>query len=294
MLVGVHENRNPALTKEDYPRAKLYREFIPGVLKPQSLVDRTRRIGEPVWDAGGVLVISFKPDLSAVARGQWDAHLRDYATWLKDEAPGPCFVVPWHEPENDMTAKQFVEMFNRVRRVMKEVYPQLTVIHSAMAYQYRPGGKADKYDEWLTEADLNTCDVYSGKSFPLGQILPEHPGFKRWLQMVGGRTWGITERGFHADAQSVQDCKLRANTIMREADWLAKTPSCTMYIYWNTSGTENNPDLIVADTKGEEALRYLTETLGGGTPVPPLPDTKDIVCPTCKGKGKLTVIDEDS
>lgn len=288
MLLGVHEDREPQFTRERFPRAKLFREFIPGVLKPQSLVDKVRRLGEPVWANGGVLVVSFKPDLKAVASGDWDTHLQGLAGWLRASA-GPTFVVPWHEPENDMRGSQFVSMFNHVRRVMKDEYPTLTVIHSAMAYQYRLNGKAENTGEWVTEADLNTCDVYSGKSFPLDQILPEHPGFKRWFAEFGGKSWGITERGFHASAGSIDDCKKRAAVIRREAEWLARNPSCAMYIYWNTSGTEDNPDLVL-DSRGEDVLEYLVELVGGGDPPPPPKPTTKITCPTCKGKGEIEVV----
>jgi hypothetical protein len=288
MLVGVHEDKAPVDTKDTYPRGKVFREFIPGVLKPQSLIEKVQRLGTPVWAIGGILAVSFKPDLKSVMSGDWDTHLQGLAGWLRTVG-GPTYLIPWHEPENDMTAAQFVSMFNHVYVVMKDEFPQLTLMHAAMAYQYRPNGKASNAAQWLTKADVNTCDVYRGKSSPLGQILPEHAGFKQWHAVFGKRSWGITESGFHATPTSLDECKLRAATIRREADWLATQPSCIMYIYWNTSGTENNPELVL-DAKGKEAVLYLTELLGGGSPVSP---THEITCPACKGTGKITVDIED-
>lgn len=290
MLVGVHEDRDPAQTKEDYPRVKLVRRFIPGVLKPQTLIKKMFNLGQPVWAINAILVLSFKPDLKTVANGQWDAYLGELAAWIKANTDKPVWLVFHHEPENDMTASQFVAMFNRCHSVVKEVHPQIVTIHSAMAYQYRSKGKAGHAGAWLTHADINTCDVYSGNTTPLNATLPEHEGFKRWYEVFGQTTWGITERGFIANPNSAEETKTRADAIRREAAWVSKT-SCMMYIYWNTSGTENNPELVL-DPKGEEAVLYLTELLAGGTPVPPKPETRVVTCPTCKGKGEITIVND--
>lgn len=290
MIVGVHENRSLSEVRSAYPRAKLVRRFISGVLKPQSLVDKVRRLGEDVWSDGGVLVVSFKPDVKSVLDGKWDDDLTELALWLRENIGKATYVVPWHEPENDLTATVFVNMFNHVYDVLKGAHPKLTIIHSAMAYQYRVGGRAENVKAWVTKADLNTCDVYSGKSFPLGTILPEHAGFKRWHAVFGELTWGITERGWHATPGDKADARLRASTIRREAKWLVTQPSCVMYIYWNTSGTEDNDELVASDTETQEAILYLTELLGGGLVVDPGPSTEMIQCPTCKGKGRIEVV----
>src|SRR5690606_22818537 len=116
-------------------------------------------------------------------RGKWDQHFRDLGAWMGSGRGGQGRVrlIWWHEPEDDLTPYQFYTAFNRVREQVKHGWSDGRVCYAAMTYQWRPGSDTTQWSGWTkAEADEYCADVYSGRSFPLTDILPEHPGFARW------------------------------------------------------------------------------------------------------------------
>lgn len=266
MLVGVHAPEAPAETLRLYPSTDRFvvREFVSGALSPQDLRPKVERLTSPWWtvDPSVIVVVSVKLRPADVADGRWDGYLRQLGQWIAQQADAgrKMWLILWHEPENDMPAAAFVAMFNRARTIVKSVYPEAMVIYSAMAYHYRPSknaaaGDPAKAAAWMrAEADMYTVDVYSGNTWNTDVTLAEHPGFLSWhTALPDGVRWGITERGFQGDSAT------RAAAIREELAWL-RTSTCEVYIYWATSGTENDEGWLL-DDRGRAAVRELVMEL---------------------------------
>lgn len=267
---GVRDTRPPAEIRAAFPGVRLTREFISGPLTtPKSLLAAVDKVCRPVWDAGLTPMYSLKLDPTQVVAGRWDGPLTELAGWHIAQ-PG-AYLIPWHEPEDDMTGAQFAAHFNHIADQVRAVNDALPLVYAAMAYQWAPGrggvgsiaGRTDAPAQWsAVDADVLAVDVYSGRSFPLVAILPEHAGFTRWLdKLVGGRQYMVTERGFEA---TTAQAELRAAQISREADWLTTHPTgqrCTGYVYWNTAGAESSTSLMLDAGHGVPALRDLVARL---------------------------------
>ncbi|GIF44846.1 hypothetical protein [Actinoplanes xinjiangensis] len=279
--VGVHEDALPSSTRERYPAARIGRGFIPPLPPggdPRKVFDRIRELARP-WRDGGVYV-SYKPAPREVAAGRWAAVHREIGAWLK-EHPWAGIIVH-HEPEGGehrLDGETFRALFDRSRNEIKTGWPGARVAYCAMAYQWRPGGRAaqDPGPWRRVVADEYLCDVYSGMNenngaFPAHLILPEHPGFMGWFTAIvrprlaagAAVTYGLGERGFMGDDG------LRAATIRRESAWLATVfdryatgrkpldlpPS--VYLAWSSVGREDEKGWLLTDDSAV-AMRELTD-----------------------------------
>lgn len=280
--VGVHEEAAPGDTKVRYPAAAVGRLFIPPLPPhepPSKVFDRIKTITEPWLDASGVYV-SFKPRPAEVIRGEWAGVHRQIGHWLATHRN--VKIIVHHEPEGGedrLDGATFEAMFRQARKEIKHGWAKACVAYCAMAYQWRPGGRAEAAPEhWQrVVADQYLCDVYSGMNqhngaFPANTILPEHPGYHGWFnaivlpRLAAGETveWGLGERGFMAE-----DDLVRAATIRRESAWLSEVfarhtaggrrtgypPS--VYLAWSSPGTEHEPAWVLTGDS-EVAMRDLT------------------------------------
>jgi hypothetical protein len=298
IVVGIHQQyqgnvdrHEPDETLDIYPRTEATREFTSGyMLEPQNLIPKIEATCRKVWNQGLIAVWSFKPDSKAVSKGTWRPYLQQVADYLKtNRLDEKTIVVIWHEPENDFVEpKNFVNMFNTVHDTLKATAPKLLTCHAALGYRYRPNGEVKNPADWKTKADIHAIDLYQGRSFPLNQIMPENPAFKRWhAELVGGDAWAVTERGW---VNSVDRGLTRAETIRREADWLATVrDKCLLYLVWDTVGSEGDKGLPIRDADGVAAVQYLMEQVQGPLePEPePEPPTDTTDCPLCHGTGKV-------
>ncbi|MBB5868414.1 hypothetical protein F4553_001793 [Allocatelliglobosispora scoriae] len=181
-----------------------------------------------------------------------------------------------------MDGKVYAALFDRVYDVMKAAASSVKVGTAAMGYQWAPkkndpnhsiAGHTDHPDDWhVKTADFLGVDAYSGQSFPLATILPEHPGVTRWLQHIvpAHGEYALIERGFKATGSTER--LERAKQIAREADWLLTTEGrrCTTYIYWDTPGQESDAALVLGDV-GEAALADLQIRMLHATSTPTIP-----------------------
>lgn len=325
VLVGVHEQyqgqvdvTTPYDTLRRYPLVAVTREFNSKPIAPQNLVPRLNHLCKDVWAAGLTVAVSFKLTPEDVFNCRWKPFIDSAVAWLRDsDYANRTILIIWHEPENDVpkhfeNASQFVMYFNQIHDWIKAIAPDLLTCHAAVGYRYADkniGTKAnptytpiDINDNtasvWAeTKADIKTIDIYSGRSFPLGTILPELSGFKRWLAcVVGTGTYGVTERGWMASG--TDEYVLRAQTIRREADWLRNDPDgrrCKLYIVWLTRGVENDPTLKPDDMMTEAVNELLAKVNAPDTiseePIPvgqPNTGTEDTIeCPLCNGHGRV-------
>jgi hypothetical protein len=287
--VGVHEEAPPRDTKVRYPAAAVGRLFIPALLPqepPSKVFDRIKKITEPWLGSAGVYV-SFKPRPAEVIRGEWAGVHRQIGVWVA--AHPNVKIIVHHEPEGGedrLDGATFEAMFRRARNEIKDGWGGACVAYCAMAYQWRPGGRAERAPEhWQrVVADQYLCDVYSGMNrhngaFPATTILPEHPGYLGWFSAIvlprlarrGTVEWGLGERGFMAE-----DDRVRAATIRRESAWLGKVfdryaagspltgypPS--VYLAWSSPGTEHEPAWVLTGDSAV-AMRDLTNAFARHT-----------------------------
>lgn len=281
MKLGVHEQyqgakaRTIADTVARFPLVEVTREFEGGVIEPQSLVTRIQRRCSPIWAAGKTAVWSFKPEPRSVLAGSWDGYLEGLARYLqKSRLFEQTVIVPWHEPENDMSADSFVALFDHVHDTLTAVEPGITTSHAALGYWYR-NVSVDQARAWTTKATIHSIDLYSGRSFPLAMTLGTSDAFATWkASRPDGARWGVSERGWIADASGSAD---RVTAIDMEADWLrglSPVEQPDFYIVWNTPGTEGDKK-IVLDVAGVNAVNDLFNDMGS------------IDCPLCHGSGRV-------
>lgn len=297
-IVGIHQqyqagqdSTTPAKTLAEYPHTQATREFKPAVIVPQNLIPNVELLCRKVWDEDLIAVWSFKPDRKALS--MWKPFIDQLASYIKDQKLTDKFImVIHHEPENDMKAHEFVRMFNQIHEWVKAINPGLLTCHAALGYRYRDNGEISDAEalKWRTKADIHAIDLYQGRSFPLGQIFPENSAFKRWHRCVAqGGAWASTERGFIAGADQQE---LRAQTLRREADWVATDPVgqlCVLLLLWDTIGVEGDQLIPMRDQASKDAARYYMERLQPQPePEPVVPEPKaQTDCPLCLGRGTV-------
>ncbi len=275
-LVGVHDDRPPNQLKITFPGTMTTRPFIANVLTgPRSLLVKAENACRPSWAAGLLPTYSLKLDYAEVMAGGWDRFITELAAWHLDQPRAE--LILWHEPENDTVMQNgaFPVYFNRIATLFRAQNATVPLLYAAMAYQWLPGkvngtvkGFTSRPQDWQrVAADRLVIDAYSGGDVPLSAILPEHPGWQRWMQhVVGDRDWGVAERGFVLGPNVARDTATRAEAIRREQDWLLHHPTgqrCHSYIYWNTSGREENANIVLDPKIGEPAVRELITALAG-------------------------------
>lgn len=278
--VGVHEDwtaggRTPTQVKVRYPGAKIGRAFIARVLSyPVDLRPKARNVLLPYLAAKTPIVyLSAKSDVADTIRGDWDVQYRELGTYLDtlQKQHGVTIIfIPYHEPEDDLTAAQFVPYFNRVRAAVKLGSSAIQVKPCYMSYQWllrrngqSVGGKTDNPTAWfrnIQATDGVTVDVYSGRSFPLELTLSEHPAFRRWISYVPATwKWSVTERGWDTPSSTNRTNRsaLRVKTMNREfAEIRSRRGYYSRlidYVIWSSPGTEGARGLVL-DRAGEDAV----------------------------------------
>lgn len=286
---GIHEAQSVATTLQRFPKCVATREFNGGIITPLDLVSKLTSAATETWNAGLTCWWSVKLSVNEVTSGAWQGHVENLAAFLDTNPSKKTVLILWHEPEDDFGASgasAFVSYFNRIHGWLKAISPAVKTCHAANSYWYRQAGPIVSPGAWRTNADIHATDVYSGNSFPINSILPDQTAFTRWLVgLVGaGQVYSVTERGWFADTNQYA---ARADAIRAEANWLRDTTDgqlCQNYLYWNTSGQQNDPRLVL-DPSGVDAVKYLSEQISAPEPV-----LRQITqtCPLCEGAGEYT------
>lgn len=174
-----------------------------------------------------------KGDFKGLAEGKYDDRIR---TLVRDLPAGTKFTV-FHEPENDMSGRDFHRMFTRLHKVVKKERPDdVQLWYVAMAYQWRTNSKGhvDTSDGWLDAAKLADAvgiDIYASGHF---RTLDKDKGFKRWWEQIrepvgDGKQWGVIERGITADKGEA------ARLEILDADWkFATAHGADSFLYWQS------------------------------------------------------------
>jgi hypothetical protein len=271
--IGIHEDwtatppgRTPAQVLARYPKSGIGRCFTGNpITTVQDLRPKVLSTLKPYLDAGTpVIYISIKTDIAKTRNGDFNtkyAEVGGQISGLKAEYDTDIVVIPWHEPEDNFSSGDaYVHYYNKVRDNIKLGGPDVKVKPCFTAYHWAPGaagsigGKTNDPSLWFTGLKMDdgaAVDVYSGRSFPLDQILPEHPGFARWVSFLPASVRiSITERGWEtpSSTNSTNRSALRAATEEREFNWLLSSDPTARriddYIIWSSPGVEGAQGLI--------------------------------------------------
>lgn len=272
MLVGVHEDywnakarTTLSATLKAFPATAVGREFYSDIATASlpSLISPMVTKCAPFWAAGQSVVWSFKPNPADVANGKLKPLVSQLADYIQHAGlANRVYLCIWHEPENDFKiGPEFVRMFNTVHGWLKAVEPAIQTTHAALGYYYRNITPAQA-KQWITQADVHSIDLYSGRSFPIAMTLPDSKAYQTWkAALPAGSRWGVSERGFIA---APADSAARVRTINSEAAWLAGLKPAErpeFFVTWNTPGTENDPK-IPLDAPARDAMNALFARVG--------------------------------
>jgi hypothetical protein len=216
-------------------------------------------------DAGVHSFVSWKPpagDFRGAARGRYDDQV---TAWARSVPRTGVYATAFHEPENDMTAAEFVALQRHLYAVVKAANGTIRWGPVYMAYWWDPAEPGhyvgDPAAWWPGDdaADFAALDWYSAQPEPM----TTSPQFEHWYAtMVGtGKPLLVTEYGQYAvrggrpDPVAQQE---RAAAIRTDAAWIATHPRFRMWLYWN--GTGDQGDWRLTDAASQQAWRAVART----------------------------------
>lgn len=187
--------------------------------------------------------VSWKPpngDHAGTAQGRYDQQI---TAWAKSVPRDGVYATAWHEPENDMTAADYVAFERHVYTVVKKANPAIKFGPVYMAYKWDPTlpsayiGDPEAWWPGADYADFAGLDWYGRNPRPM----TTSPSFTNWFSTVSpfGRPLFITEYGQYwqpggqpTDQQKVQ---ARAAAIRQDAQWIFAHPQIKGWLYWQSS-----------------------------------------------------------
>ena len=205
--------------------------------------------------------VSWKPpggDFVGAAAGRYDAAI---TAWAKSVPRTGVYATSFHEPENDMTAAQFVALQRRLYTVVKAANPTIQWGPVYMTYWWNPSAKSHYVgnpDAWWPGneyADFTAADTYDSTPTPLEQ----DPEFRGWYDyMVSkGKPMLIAEYAHYVvppgqTPDPAQQAR-RAEVIAADAAWIRREGRISMWLYWNAMGSKG--DWRLNDAASQQAWR---------------------------------------
>ena len=205
--------------------------------------------------------VSWKPprgDVRGTVAGRYDDEI---ATWARSVPRTGVFATSYHEPENDMTAAEFVALQRHLYAVVKSANPTIRWGPVYMAYWWDPGSPShwvgDPEAWWPGDdaADFAGIDWYSPDPRPM----TESRSFLTWYEAMEptGVPLYVAEYGQYAVAPGQRSDPVkeqaRADAIRADAAWIADHPRIRMWIYWQGIGAQG--DWRIRDRDGRQAWR---------------------------------------
>ena len=205
--------------------------------------------------------VSWKPpggDFVGAAAGKYDTAI---TAWAKSVPRTGVYATSFHEPENDMTAAQFVALQRRLYSVVKAANSTIQWGPVYMTYWWNPAAKSHYVgnpDAWWPGneyADFTAADTYDSTPTPLEQ----DPEFRGWYDyMVSkGKPMLIAEYAHYVvppgGAPDPAQQARRAEVIAADAAWLRREGRIQMWLYWNAMGSKG--DWRLHDAASQQAWR---------------------------------------
>ncbi len=226
--------------------------------------------------AGFTPFVSWKPphgDFRGAAAGEYDAQV---VQWARSVPRSGVYATAFHEPENDMTAAEFVALQRHLYKVVKQANPTIRWGPIYMAYWWDPAQPqhyvGDPWAWWPGDAyaDFAGLDWYSLEPTPMTLS----PSFEHWYAVMTqtGKPLYITEYAQYVVPDgATPDAVLeawRARVIRYDADWIRRHPEIRMWLYWQGVGREG--DWRIRDQASRDAWRAVAASgcprpIGAGT-----------------------------
>lgn len=202
--------------------------------------------GDPAADVHSF--VSWKPpngDVRGAARGRYDDRV---TAWARSVPRTGVYATAFHEPENDMTAAEFVAMQRHLYGVVKAANPTIRWGPIYMAYWWdpaEPGHYVGDPAAWWPGndfADFAALDWYSAAPEPMSTS----PQFEQWYRTMSGtgKPLLITEYGQYAVGAAAQPDPAqqgaRAAAIRADAAWITGHPEFRMWMYWDGPGAQGD------------------------------------------------------
>ena len=223
-------------------------------------------------DLGVHSFVSWKPphgDHRGAASGDYDDEIR---AWAASVPRTGVFATAFHEPENDMTGPEFVALQRHLYRVVKEANPTIRWGPVYMAYWWdpaQPGHWIEQPEDWWPgsdHADFVALDWYGRDPAPM----TESGSFTTWYRFAGsfGLPLFITEYGQYVrmpdEPSDPAREQARALAIRQDAEWIARHPRITMWLYWQ--GGSHEGDWRMLDAASQQAWRDVAASGCDGDP----------------------------
>lgn len=202
--------------------------------------------------AGLSSLVSWKPpngDHRGAAAGRYDGLI---TRWARSVPRTGVYATAFHEPENDMTAPEFVAFERHVYRVVKAANPTIRWGPVYMAYWWDPGqpqhyvGDPAAWWPGTGYADFVGLDWYGPDPTPM----TTSASFATWYAQMAPTglpllipEYGQYFRSFGAPPDPAEE-QARAAAIRQDTAWLLHHPQFRAWLYWQGG-----------DTTGEWRLR---------------------------------------
>ncbi|MGZ6824814.1 MAG: hypothetical protein ACXVF9_20340 [Blastococcus sp.] len=216
--------------------------------------------------AGVHSFVSWKPpqgDYRCAAAGRYDDQV---TAWAKSVPTTGVYATAWHEPENDMSAADFVALQRHLYTVVKAANPTIHWGPVYMAYWWDPNNPGhyvgDPAAWWpgAGYADFAGLDWYGPDPTPM----TGSASFQTWFSTMSptGVPLYITEYGqyvvAHGKARNPAKEQRRIRAIAQDAAWIAAHPRIRMWMYWDAVGAQG--DWRLRDKASQQAWRTVAET----------------------------------
>ena len=210
--------------------------------------------------------VSWKPpggDIQGTTAGRYDEQI---TAWAKSVPRTGVYATAFHEPENDMTAAQFVAFERHVYRVVKAANPTIHWGPVYMAYWWDPGelqhyvGDPAAWWPGNDYADFAALDWYAATPRPM----TTSPSFLNWYRTMQphGVPLYITEYGQYVltPGQTPDPAleQARARAITQDAAWIAAHPAMRMWVYWQGFGPRG--DWRMLDSASQQAWQRVADS----------------------------------
>lgn len=210
--------------------------------------------------------VSWKPpggDHAGAAAGKYDKQI---TAWARSVPRTGVFATAWHEPENNMTADQYVAFERHVYTVVKKANPTIRFGPVYMAYWWDPSqpshyvGNAQAWWPGDGYADFAGLDWYGPQPAPMTQSA----SFSTWYKTMSatGVPLYITEygQGVQKTGRAADPARdtARAQAITTDAAWITAHPEIRMWMYWEATGAQG--DWRLKDAASQQAWRAVADT----------------------------------
>ena len=215
--------------------------------------------------AGVRSFVSWKPprgDFRGAADGKYDHQV---TAWAQSVPRTGVYATSFHEPENNMTAAEFVALQRHLYAVVKAANPTIRWGPIYMAYWWDPSAPSHyvgRPADWWPGAhfaDFAGLDWYGPDPHPM----TTSGSFRTWYSTMEptGVPLFITEYGQYVhgrgDAPDPLKETERAQAIRTDAAWIHAHPRIRMWMYWQGVGSQG--DWRLDDPASQRAWRAVVD-----------------------------------